>query len=267
MRPLSTVIALLLTLCLSAQDGKGRYVIPVASDRFTTDDLGNVYVLHHDVLELYNAKGISWLQNSVKTFGRISTIDAFYSLKPMVFSQEQGVLALLDNTLSLQGSIIELPRQGYPQVMLACMSVQNGFWFFDQRDMSLLRMDTQLRELANTGRLDQLLGFTPRPVGMQEHESRLYVNDPAEGILVFDLFGTYMKTIPIRNASSFEVRDKALFFFADGKLQAYDMRSFEVMDVPIPAPPADPVLDARVERGHVYLRLKDRILIQELPRP
>ncbi len=266
MRTLPLLATLLWAFALRAQQPAG-YTIPIASDLFTTDDLGNVYVLRHDELELYNAQGRSWLRNSVKTFGRIRTIDAFYSLKPMVFSPEQGVLAVLDNTLSLQGSIIELPRQGFPQVTLACMSVQNGFWLFDQRDLSLLRMDAQLRTLANTGRLDQLLGFTPRPIGMQEHESRLYVNDPAEGILVFDLFGTYMKTIPIRNASSFEVRDKALFFFADGKFQAYDMRSFEVMDVPIPDPPVDPVLDARVERGHVYLRLKDRILIQELPRP
>ena len=54
------------------------------------------------------------MRNSVKTFGRINTLDAFYSLKPMVFSQEQGQLAMLDNTLSLQGSVLNLPRNGLP---------------------------------------------------------------------------------------------------------------------------------------------------------
>ncbi len=267
MRSAALIATLLLAHCAWAQEPLAQHVIPVTADLFTTDDLGNVYVLHGDVLELYDQHGKRGLANSTKTFGRIASIDAFYSLKPMVFSREQGVLALLDNTLSLQGSIIELPRQGYPQVTVVCMSVQNSFWFFDERELALIRTDRQLRQLANTGRLDQLLGLTPKPNAMQEHDSRLYVNDPQNGILVFDLFGTYMKTIPIKNAESFEVRGRALFFFAGGRLQLYDMRSFEVLDVPLPFVPEGTVLDARVERGHIYLRLQDRIIIQELAQP
>lgn len=267
MRTPAIIATLLLVTCLWAQDPPAHHVIPVAADLFTTDDLGNVYVLRGDELEIYDQHGKRGLANSTKTFGRIGTIDAFYSLKPLVFSREQGVLAMLDNTLSLQGSVIELPRQGYPQVTVVCMSVQNGFWLFDERELALIRTDRQMRQLAHTGRLDQLLGLTPRPTSMQEHDSRLYVNDPQNGILVFDLFGTYMKTIPIKNADSFEVRGRALFFFAGGRLQLYDMRSFEVLDVPLPELPDGPVLDARVERGHIYLRLQDRIIIQEMAKP
>ncbi|HMC97313.1 MAG TPA: hypothetical protein VKG92_06670, partial [Flavobacteriales bacterium] len=38
-----------------------EYTIPGHFDTFTTDELGNVYALHGDVLELYNAQGRSWL--------------------------------------------------------------------------------------------------------------------------------------------------------------------------------------------------------------
>jgi len=262
MKALLSITLFLLVLVGTAQPV--RITIPGSSDLFTTDELGNVYVLRGDVLELYDNQGKSWLRNSVKTFGRIGAVDAFYSLKPMLFSVEQGQVAVLDNTLSVQGSVLELPRNGFAQVTLACMSVQNSFWFFDARDMALMRVDAQLRELANTGRLDQLLGVELKPIAMHEHDSRLYVNDPAEGILVFDLYGTYVKTIPIKGANTFEVRGQALFFFADGKLQVYDMRSFDVMDWNIPEPPSEPVLDARVERNRVYLRLADRILVQEM---
>ena len=62
-----------------------EFSIPGQFDGVTTDELGNVYALRGDVLELYNPLGRSWLHNSVKTFGRIGSIDAFYSLKPMVF--------------------------------------------------------------------------------------------------------------------------------------------------------------------------------------
>lgn len=254
------------TLAFAQPDSSTVHAIEGRVDAFTTDELGHVYVLRGDVLELYDPAGTRLQRNSVKTFGRIGTIDAFYSLKPMLFAPEQGQLAVLDNTLSLQGSVMNLSRDGFPQVDLACMGVQNTFWLFDPRELALVRVDSQLRPLANTGRLDQLLGFSPKPVSMQEHESRVYVNDPLEGILVFDLFGTYAKTIPVKGAKSFEVRGNVLFFFAEGRLQVYDMRSFEVLDYPLPWTPAEEILDARAERGYVYLRMADRLLIQDAPR-
>ena len=260
-RTIPFLLALLLTC---GAIGQPTPVIPGPVDAFTTDEVGNIYVLRGDVLELYDAKGASWLRNSVKTFGRISSIDAFYSLKPVIFSQEQGQLAVLDNTLSLQGSVLSLPRNGFPQVVLACASVQNGFWFFDQQEMELIRVDAQLRKLANTGRLDQLLGFTVRPVAMQEFDSRLYVNDPEHGLLVFDVFGTFMRTIPLTAVTSFEVRGEALYFVQGGEAQVYDMRSFAIAAIPMPAALKSAMLNLRVERGLVYVRTAEGIVIHEV---
>lgn len=243
-----------------------QVVIPGQFDLFTTDEMGNVYALHGDEIELFDKQGRSWLRNSVKTFGRIENIDAFYSLKPMLFSPDQGQLAVLDNTLSVQGSIMNLPRQGFAQVVRACMSVQNNFWFFDERQLALMRLDGQLRPLSDTGRLDQLLGFTPKPVSMQEHEGRLYVNDPEQGILVFDLFGTYMRTIPLLGASSFQVRGNKLFHCRSGVFYVYDMRSFNVESFPLAEELATDLKDARVERGQAFLLYADRIVIQDLQR-
>jgi len=266
MRSILPIALVCLTVGTSAQETVQGFTIEGHFDAFTTDEMGNVYALRGDELALFDARGRSWLRNSVKTFGKIHTIDAFYSLKPMLFAAEQGQIAVLDNTLSLQGSVINLPRDGFPQVVLACASVQNSFWLFDQRELSLIRVDGQLRPLANTGRLDQVVGISPKPMGMTEHESRLYVNDVAEGILVFDVFGTYMRTIPILAAESFEVRGDALFFFRKGAFGVYDMRSFDVLDIPLPEELKGKVLDARAERGRMYLLLEDRIVVSGIPR-
>lgn len=266
MRTLLLILLTMGALHSAAQPVLGRFVLEGHFDLFTTDELGHVYTLKGDELELFDKRGRSWLRNSLKTFGRIQSIDAFYSLKPMVFSPEQGQLAVLDNTLSLQGSVTNLPRLGFPQVVLACMGVQNTFWFFDERDMDLKRLDGQLRQLSHTGRLDQLLGISPKPTGMQEYESRLYVNDPAEGFLVFDIFGTYVRTIPIRGADSFEVRRDRLFYFMNGTLYVYDMRSFASEPFPMPEGDWTGLRDARVERGLLFLLFPDRLVIQELER-
>ncbi len=257
------LIALFPALALAQDEG---YVINGRFDRFTTDELGNVYAVQGDELQLFDTKGRSWLRNSLKTFGRITAIDAFYSLKPMVLAGEQGQVAVLDNTLAVQGSVINLPRNGFTQVVLACMSVQNSFWFYDQREMALLRVDAQLRPMANTGRLDQLLGFTPEPKAMHELDSRLYVNDPAHGLLVFDIFGTYMRTIPITGIRSYEVGGGGITYLDDKGAWRYDMRSFAVEPLPLPHA-LETVRELRTERGMLYLLLEDRIVVSPVPVP
>jgi hypothetical protein len=248
-------------LALCAQEPPEHVVVPGAYDLFTTDELGNIYALKGDELRLYNASGKLLLRNSLKNFGAITTIDAFSSLKPLIFSAPQGMLALLDNTLAIQGTPIDLNRAGFPQVTLACMSVQNALWFFDERLLQLTRVDAQLRPLATTGRLDQLLGFTPHPASMQEFDSWLYVCDPEEGVLVFDLFGGYAKTIPIMGARTFQVRDGFILYLKDGVLHSYNMMKQEI-ELPVTWLIANkevhPV-DARMDAGRLFVHYPERI--------
>jgi len=270
MKPRTILLpAILMAFTAAAQDGlRIEAVIPGRFDAFTTDELGNVYALRGDELALFDPQGRSWLRNSLKTFGRIAVIDAFYSLKPMVFSAEQGQLAMLDNTLSLQGSVINLPRRGLPQVVLACASVQNHFWFFDQRELELIRMDAQLRPVASTGRIDQLTGIPPEPVQMQELDNWLYMNSPRHGILVFDVFGTYARTIPLTGVERFEVRNRSIYVVRSGRFERFDLRSLDTVPLPLPQLAAGEVVrDARVEQGRMALLLPDRIVIARLPGP
>lgn len=258
------VVAVLATGGCVAQEWTEVARIPGRVDAFTTDELGNLYVVNGDVLELYDANGRRLARNSTKTFGGIDVIDAFYSLKPMVFSRQQRQIAMLDNTLAVQGSVIDLARNGYPWVTLVCAGVQNTFWCYDERALSLTRIDAQLRPMASTGRLDQLLGFVPEPTGMVEANSRLYVNDPARGVLVFDLFGAYLSTLPITGASMIEVKGGSVFFFREGALTAYDPKAFTTEVLPMPAEAG--ATGARIERDRVYVRTTDGMVIRSSAR-
>jgi hypothetical protein len=262
-------IALLALLFLGAVRAPAQlldslYSIPGRHDLFTTDELGNVYALQGDEIKLYDPEGKSWLRNSLKTFGRITHIDVFQSMKPVVFSADAGQLAMLDNTLAVQGSVIYLSREGYPQVDLACAGVQNTFWFFDPRDLQLVRVNSKLTTINASGRLDQLLGFTPHPIQMQELDNWLYVNDPEHGILVFDLFATYYKTLPITGAERFEVRGNDVWSVQHGVLHRYDRLTFANEHIPLPG--TGSVRDARIERNRVYVLRDDRIDILRLVR-
>lgn len=261
MRLLWLVLFGFILLAANGQEPGELRSIPGNFDAFTTDELGNVYTLQGDVLAVFDTQGRPLARNSLKTFGRITTLDGFYSLKPMVFSKEQAQLAVLDNTLSIQ-NVLNLPKGGYPQVSLACVSVQNAFWFIDDREMALVRVDGQLRAIANTGRLDQLLGMVVKPLAMHEYDNWLYVNVPKEGLLVFDLFGTYDRTIPIIGASSFEVRGEFIHYLVDGEPFVYDRRNFTTNRAEVPQVTGE-IRDLRVERGRTYVLLPDRIAVME----
>lgn len=263
MRSPHTLLFLLCASLLMAQFPPTATEIKGVFDRFTTDELGNVYALRGDELLLFDAQGKRLARNSVKTFGNISCIDAFSSMKPMIFSRDQSLIAVLDNTLSVQGDAIDLARNGFPQVTLACMSVQNSFWLFDERQLQFMRLDAQLHTISNTGRLDQLLGFTPHPSSMVEEDGWLYVCDPEQGVLVFDLFGGYAKALPVIGAGAVEVRAGAVLYLKDGVLHRYDLKSFNV-DLPITwlvGKDIPRALDVRIENGSLYALFPDRIVI------
>ena len=263
MRSILWAICVICSFGVVAQPPVASVVIKGSFDRFTTDELGNIYALEGDELRLFDPQGKKLARNSLKTFGTITSIDAFSSLKPMIFSGTQGMLAVLDNTLAAQGDPVDLTRNGFPQVTLASMSVQNSFWFFDERLLGLTRVDAQLRPLAGTGRLDQLLGVTPKPVFMQEFNSWLYVCDREQGVFVFDIFGGYAKTIPIIGATSLEVRDGHILYLKDGIFHAYDLRTFDI-ELPITWLTASKEIglrDVRIEHGSLYALYPDRIVI------
>ncbi len=265
MKRFLVVLVLCLPLFCGAQWPDGAVGIKGSFQRFTTDEIGNVYALQGDELFLFDRTGDRLARNSVKTLGEITTIDAFSSLKPMIFSRGQGMLASLDNTLSVQGDPISLPRNGFPQVTLACASVQNCFWLFDERLMQLTRVDAQLRPLAVSGRLDQVLGFFPHLTYMVEQDSWLYLCDPENGVLVFDLFGGYARTLPVVGTNMIQVRDGAIIHLRDGVFSIYDPKRFTT-DLPItwlverdvPRP-----LEVRIEQGKLYALFPDRIVIAD----
>ena len=257
-----------LPLFVAAQNDTAHWSIKGRFDRFTTDDLGNLYTLQGNVLDLYDRFGRHLARNSQRIFGAIDRIDGFSSLKPMIFSRAQGQLAVLDNTLSIQGPIVDLPSAGWPAVGMACMSVQNRFWFFDEREGALVRTDALLRTVANTGRLDQLLGVLPRPGYMLEAGDKLYMVDPANGVFVFDLFGTPLRTLPIYGADHVQVREGAVWHVAKDRLLRYDLLTLETEEVPWPNDGREQalnVLDARVEHGRIYRLTEEGIFVDRLP--
>lgn len=221
-----------------------------------TDNLQNLYLINESEIEMYSAEGEPKFKNSQLNLGQITSVDFNYSLKPLVFFGSTNTVLILDNTLSVQGNPVNLSDYGLNWVTAAAKSVDNHYWFFDTQTLELVRTDNTFKKVRSAGNISQLLGFNVQPNFIEEHSSWVYVNDPKTGILVFDIFGTYFKQIPIKDLDNFQVTDSYIVYFKDGKIYHYDLKTFTTTETTLPLPSAR---DARAVKDMLFISTEDSV--------
>ncbi len=211
-------------------------VVPVSADMLEVDNLGNAYLITGDEVVRYSKDGNANrdLSYSDKTLGTIYSLDVSQPLKLLLFYKELSQVAFLDNKLSIRGEPVALDELGYEQAALACSAFDNGMWIYDQLTFELIRLDRNLKEQFRSGNINQLVRKVVQPNFVIEANNWVYLNDPSLGILVFDSFGTYYKTLPIKNLKHFQITDPILFFDRGEGLETFHLKRLEFGNVELP---------------------------------
>jgi len=190
-------------------------------DQIYIDQLENLYTVQGDNIRKYLPNGKLQYEISPKRNGQLTYADFNDALRPMLYYRDQGLIQLLDNTLSEQGPAVDLFTTFEASIWLASLSIDNHFWFYDTDNFELFRTDRNFSKTARSGNLTQVLGRSILPEWMLERNSILYVSDPAVGVLLFDLFGTYIKTLPIKGLKRFQIVKGELVYFKSGTICRY----------------------------------------------
>jgi len=201
---------------------------------FTTDHMGNVYIVESHQVKKYGISGNLQETFSNKNFGAIAAIDASNPLRVLVYYRDFGHIMFLDDELSLIGSAISLVALGLDQTTLICASWNDGIWLYDPQDFQLKRLDRNLKTTHQSGNINQLVGVEINPNYMVEYDNFVYLNNPQNGILVFDQYGTYFKTIPLKGLDQFQLNGEQVFFKEEGKLKSYNLKLFTENSVDLP---------------------------------
>jgi len=215
---------------------KELYRITDSTDFIAFDNLFNLYRVRGSELFKYNPDGELQFRYSDKQLGEINTIDVTYPLRPLLTYPDLNYIAILDNTLSNNRGNINMLNYNIGLASLATNSVQNHFWFYDSMNFAVLRLNENFKEVSRTGNLAQVLGIELDPIAMTEYSNRLYINNPSTGIMVFDIYGTYIKTIPLKNIHSFQVFENEIVYCEKGKLLRYNTLLFETREIQLPVP-------------------------------
>lgn len=197
--------------------------IPHKANFLETDILGNIYLMDGDGIRKYDLEGNKVQETGQIAFGDETSLDATDPLKILVYYRDYGQISILDNGLGARGERLKLDELGVFGGNAICRSYNNAIWVFDQVNVELVRFGEQLEIINRSRNLQQLLGYVPNPIEMHETSKNLYLNDPEKGILVFDIYASYYKTITIKGIAEFKIRERQLFYRIDDQLYAYDL--------------------------------------------
>ena len=223
-------------LCLAADDA---YILKehleIKGNFIRSDELGNIFVVKGNQLTKYNSKGEQLHTYSNMLNGDISFIDTQDPFKILVYFQPFGRIEYLDQSLSLISTRIELNKYYTGMPSLVCASYQGAFWVYDPLLFELVRVNQSLEVSEKSGNLQQVTGYNLDPNYMLERDNFLYVNDPSIGILIFDKYGSYYKTIPVLGLSSFQIFNNRLIYVIRDVVNIYDVKLNEISSTSLPA--------------------------------
>jgi hypothetical protein len=235
MRFLLTWVILLQFAGLNAQGG---FILvsqeSCACTHVSVDELANMYYQGPRFIQRINALGGGKFRNSELQWGSYESIDLTDPLRPFIHFPATGKIVFWDNTLSIQGSPVDLFEKGFDQIELVCGSRGDAFWLWDSRQSELIRVDRTFQRLSSTGNLGVLLGFSVLPVQLIERGSYLYVRTADHRVLVFDIYGTYKKQLQQGELVDMQVEHDRIFLFSEKEVHLVNALSPEAVSLLLP---------------------------------
>jgi len=225
---------LFILLFLPIQDFESSFELKEEFNLMYRDNMDNLYLVGDYSIKKYSPEGDLMFSYADNYLGKISSVSIGVGLKVLVYYRNNSTLVVLDNTLSQLSPAVSLNFYNLGATSLVCSSVQNNYWFFDPLQGALIKTTNTFSEIFNSGNLNQILGNDIEANFMMEWGNQLYLNDPKEGILVFDFFGTYKKTIPLKGLDDFQVNEYGIFYMENNALMYYDFKSFLSEEVMLP---------------------------------
>lgn len=257
LKRLFPVLIILSCFSFTGDTLKHVYTIHSPADLFTTDNFGNTYLVKADEIRKYNPQGELLKIFSAKSLGKITSVDASNPLRVLVFYKDFASLLFIDDLLSQNGDIINLLDLSLEQSDVVCTSFNNGIWLFNRQNANLVRLDQNLQTVVNTGNLNRLLGTTFKPNFIIEYNGYIYLNNPDEGIFVFDIYGTYFKTLPLKGLLHFQIKENEIIYFEGQSLKSFNLKLLTEAALAF-----EGVKDLRVEKENYYLFYGDSVCVK-----
>ncbi|MFO7830220.1 MAG: hypothetical protein R6V23_16485 [Bacteroidales bacterium] len=253
---------LILTLLPIENDKQFRLVheLDIDADFFYTDPLKNIYAVKENQLSKIDFNTFLKTTYSRSSAYIITSIDVSDPLRTLIFYQDFNQVVFIDKQLAEMRNPVMLDNLGYYNVGAICNSANKGFWILDENRLELVYFDSDLTVQKRSAGLESVIGDRSEgsKIFMLEKNDYIYLGIQDTGILLFDIYGSYIKTFPLKGVSSFQIIDQNIVYHKSGKLYFYHMQNFDEESIELPVSNAKEV---RVEGKYLYIQTRHKILI------
>ncbi len=233
-------------------DTKGKF--------FTTDKLGNVYIIEKSEIKKYNENGDLQQTYNYKDLGAINYLDATDPFKVMLFQPEFLKIRTLDSRLNLIGEL-DLNYQhdlGLPR--LACVTDDGNLWIYDQQNQRLVKIDQKGNKLLAGNSLSQTLNqSTLNPKSLVATDTWLLMRNVDSTIYVFDKFGNYFRSVQVNCDENFQARGNLVLYLNAQIIYSRDVTNGFEKKLELPELKGAQVV--RMEQNRLYLKKEDKLEI------
>jgi len=228
-------------------------IIKVVSkgNSYTTDLLENVYVVNQQMITKYNGQGLRQFSYNNNNLGNVTYIDASDTFRVLVFYKDFNQVVFLDKTLSLIGSPLLLDDLALERTEIACSSNTGGFWVFNSLTSQLMLVDNTMHIKSKSNSINSIISSGDKANCLIEKNDFIYISFPATGIIIFDKFGAYYKTVPLLKCSSFQVAGNNIIYFKDNKLHSFNFEFSEEKTIDMPE--GENILDIKMGQDKLFI--------------
>lgn len=260
-------ILLCCTFSLTANAQDTTSLVPLATvtvkSRFAEiDRMQQLYVVTDDhTLQKYSSDGVLIKTFNENRLGSLTTVDVSNAFQPLLYYEEYQTVVVLDRSLS-ELYRFNLNDLGYVQVEAVGISSDNLIWLYDANNFMLKKIDNRGDVQREGPDLSATLRDDFWPRRLLEQEYSIFVNDPDYGILLFDLFGNYQRTLQILGLNYFQVMHQQIIWLdSEQHLQRFHLYSLQVIETDLAALglPTEGLLQACWALERLCLRFADRI--------
>ena len=170
------------------------------------DNLDNLYLVSStgQIKKINSVDDSVAVYNQLKNYGKLYSIDVSNPLKLLLFYKEFSTVVILDRFLANQ-STLDLKRFNILDPSAIGMSYDNNIWVYDEYDNKLKKIDEKGNKLLETPDFRTIFNESVSPQKIINDNGLVYLADSANGIFVFDNYGSFKKKIPLKNFQTFAV--------------------------------------------------------------
>ncbi len=228
------------------------------NDNWSVDVLGNIYITANRTIQKFDSLGANKFSQSIKSLGHLKSLKPINTMKLLTFSEEQQLICVLDNTLTLSEECIDLSSFDIGNATMVAVSGQpDKVWVVDQLNSKLLLLSLgrtdQFQEIKN---LQGILNIS-EIVAIQEVENELFLASSEGNIYRFDLYGSLINVHDMGEFSSFIIEGTSLVALNGDKLILHNSEDSSQLSVNLPI---KGVKDIALSGNFFYFRTDNKIL-------